>query len=84
MQGRILAKSVQMWTLFEEPVGRKLLMLLTADHGLPGDPRREALFHALQDLRSEADALGVPAQVKRAIRSALRALNAEFSAPLMP
>jgi len=73
-----------MWALFEEPVGRKLLSLLTADHGLPGDPRREALFHALQELRTEAEALDVPAQVKRAIRSALRALYAEFPASLTP
>lgn len=73
-----------MWALFEEPVGRKLLTLLAADHGLPGDPRRKALLHALQELRTEADALGAPAQVVRAIRSALRALQAERSTPEMP
>jgi hypothetical protein len=69
-----------MWTLLEDPFGRKLLTLLTTDHGLPGDPRRTVLLHALQQLRIEADAQGAPALVLRAICSALRSMRTEFPA----
>jgi hypothetical protein len=67
-----------MWTLLEDPMGRALMALLTTDHGLPGDPRREALLHKLQKLRIEAEVQGRPAQVRRAIRSALRSMRTEF------
>lgn len=67
-----------MWTLFEDPIGRELLTLLTTDYGLPGDPRRKVLLRELQELRAEAEAQSVPTQVRRAICSALRAMRAEF------
>ena len=69
-----------MWALLEDPFGRKLLTILTTDHGLPGDPRRTVRLHALQQLRIEADAQGVPAPVFRAICSALRSMRTEFPA----
>ena len=67
-----------MWALLEDPMGRALMTLLTTDHGLPGDPRREALLHKLQKLRVEAEVQGRPAQVRQAIRSALRSMRTEF------
>jgi len=67
-----------MWTLLEAPMGRALMTLLTTDHGLLGDPRRAALLHKLLKLRVEAQIQDRPAQVRRAIRSALRAKRTEF------
>lgn len=66
------------WTLLTDPLGRALLSLLTTDHGLPGDPRRETLLRELQELRAQAEAQRAPTQVKGAIRSACWALRGEF------
>jgi len=71
-----------MWTLLTDPFGRALLTLLTTDHGLPGDPQRKELLRELQELRAVAEPWGAPIPVKRAIRSALLALRAEFPAAM--
>jgi hypothetical protein len=67
-----------MWTLLTDPLGRALLHLLTTDYGMPGAPRRRVLLHELQDLHAKAEGQDAPAQVKAAIRTALRTLRAEF------
>ena len=71
-----------MWTLLTDPLGRELLTVLTTDHGLPGDPQRLVLLRALQDLRAVAERRRAPVPVRRAIRSALWALRAEFPAAM--
>lgn len=71
-----------MWILLTNPLGRALLTLLTTDHGLPGDPQRKELLRELQELRAVAEARDAPLPVKRAIRSALLALRAEFPAAM--
>jgi hypothetical protein len=67
-----------MATLLTDPFGRQLLCLLTADFGMPGDPKRHALLHELQHLQLRAQAQDAPRQVRMAIRSALSALRTEF------
>ena len=69
-----------MAALLADPFGRQLLSLLTADYGLPGDPRRRVLLHELRQLQQRAQARDVPRQVTLAIRSALSALRTEFPA----
>lgn len=73
-----------MATLFTDPLGRQLLSLLTADHGLPGDPERRVLRDALQQLQLRAQAQDAPRSVRMAIRAALSALRAEFPPPCQP
>ncbi|TXN40166.1 hypothetical protein [Methylobacterium sp. WL7] len=71
-----------MAALLADPFGRQLLSLLTADYGIPGDPGRRVLRHELQQLQLRAQAARAPRSVTLAIRAALAALRAEFSAPL--
>ena len=73
-----------MTTLFADPLGRQLLSLLTADHGLPGDPERRVLRDGLQQLQLRAQAQDAPRSVRMAIRAALSALRAEFPPPCQP
>ncbi|CAA2158288.1 hypothetical protein MBRA_03582 [Methylobacterium brachiatum] len=73
-----------MATLFTDPLGRQLLSLLTADHGLPGDPERRVLRDALQQLQLRAQAQDAPRSVRMAIRAALSALRAEFPPSCQP
>lgn len=73
-----------MATLFTDPLGRQLLSLLTADHGLPGDPERLVLRDALQQLQLRAQAQDAPRSVRMAIRAALSALRAEFPPSCQP
>ncbi|SFM79743.1 hypothetical protein [Methylobacterium pseudosasicola] len=70
-----------MATLLADPFGRQLLSLLTADYGLPGDPRRRVLRHELQQLQLRAEARNASRSVRMAIRAALSALRAEFPVP---